>query len=142
MNTIVLLYQLLVGFDPNSAIGFTDHQYDYTGKNYTTSSQYSNTIMIGIKTELRIYDNFFINGELVTYADPSTLFSGGTINGMSPYQIDYTFGAGVRFKIDSLFVRIGYEHACYHPVVTSGAINTGKFGGYNRIYIKLGNMED
>ena len=51
-----------------------------------------------------------------------------------PYSTNYNFTAGLDFD----WLRIGYEHNCFHPVSPGFLIHSGWNGSQDKLFIRLG----
>lgn len=99
MNWLILLYFIELGYSPfyESANKFVDFSYI---KN-------ENVYFITLDIEAELLKYIFIGGAVKTYFQDR-------INSKSylPFEADYLFKAGLRYKN----IELGFRHLCLHPV--------------------------
>ena len=99
MNWLILLYFIELGYSP-----FYESLNVYD--NYYSRIESENVLYINLDVEIRILDYIFVGGAVKTYMH-------GTDNyNFWPFESDYLFKAGLRFKN----LEVGFRHFCLHPV--------------------------
>ena len=122
MNWLILLYFLEFGYSPF-----------YGSLNTNTLFVDQNVYYITMDAEIIILDYLFIGGAVKTYfQDDASNYS------YFPFEADYLFKAGLRFKN----LELGFRHFCLHPVrpyemyyQSQGSTD----GGYEEFYIRISN---
>ena len=96
MTWLILLYFIELGYSPF-----------YGSLNTNDYLQDQNIYYINMDAEVIILDHLFIGGAVKTYFnDKSDSYM------FSPFEADYLFKAGLRYKN----IEIGFKHFCLHPV--------------------------
>lgn len=116
-----LNYTLIIGYMPCNSIHI--YEAEYMKESYEFFSV--------LEAEILINDLFFIGGKT------ETLFHAKEINNYIPYCVDFSFNAGLRYKL----FEIGFIHRCIHPIFTySIERQPVKYeGGFEKIYFKFSN---
>ena len=78
------------------------------------------------------YKIFYIGGQMDSYFTPISATN------YAPFQMTFVFRAGLDFDN----VKLGYEHACFHPTqpyatIIGNEIKPKYEGGYNKIFVRI-----
>ena len=100
MNWLIILYFLELGYSP-----FYDSRNVSEIDNIRIRNE--SVYYITLDTEVQLFEYIFIGGAIKTYFQ-------GNLNSKSysPFEADYLFKAGLRFKN----LELGFRHLCLHPV--------------------------
>jgi len=125
MNWLILLYFIELGYSP-----FYDSRNIFEEDN--TRIRIENTYYITLDSEVVVLNYLFIGGAVKTYILGSDNYN------YFPFEADYLFKAGLRFKN----LELGFRHFCLHPVrpyemyyEPQGTTD----GAYEEFYIRLSN---
>ena len=126
MNWLILLYFIELGYSPfyGSLNGLPVNETEIVNEN---------VYYITLDAEVVILDHLFVGGAVKTYfqdqKDNYTFY---------PFEADYLFKAGLRYKN----LEVGFRHLCLHPVrpyemyyQPQGSTD----GSYEEFYIRISN---
>ena len=100
MNWLILLYFIELGYSP-----FYDSRNVSEIDNIRIRNE--SVYYITLDSELIIFNNFFIGGAVKSYIQNDI-----RNHSFVPFESDYLFRAGFRFKN----IEMGFRHFCLHPV--------------------------
>ena len=122
MNWLILLYFLELGYAPY-----------YGSLNGSEKFQDQNIFYINVETEIVVLGRLFFGGTVKTYINDKP----GDYK-FSPFEADYLFKAGLRYKN----IEVGFRHFCLHPVRPMEMYyepQGSNDGSYEEFYIRISN---